>query len=218
MHCIDHRAKKHSQIVLLKKLYQNLFLSNWYILPFFIFLIAIHSYEANKPGHQSPHGHLQNLLDQKRCLCQRKNLLSKQMLLLHIRKDLTVEYITSKVHSLMSPSLLLNWIVHTGRILPAFPLLVFLVKRKQILPVLALQVEHFEQWNIIAWEYHSKTRSYPTDQKEQNYEYRRPIDVGLLVGLLSQQVLNGQIGSPKSFEFKEFFSQGKHRLRTLIFF
>jgi hypothetical protein len=36
--------------------------------------------------------------------------------------------------------------------------------------------------------------------------------------LLTQQVLNGQIGSPKSFEFQEFFSQGKQRLRTLIFF
>jgi hypothetical protein len=34
---------------------------------------------------------------------------------------------------------------------------------------------------------------------------------------LTQQVLNGQIGSPKSFEFQEFFSQGKQRLRTLIF-
>jgi hypothetical protein len=35
---------------------------------------------------------------------------------------------------------------------------------------------------------------------------------------LTQQVLNGQIGSPKSLEFQEFFSQGKQRLRTLIFF
>ncbi len=34
---------------------------------------------------------------------------------------------------------------------------------------------------------------------------------------LTQQVLNGQIGSPKSFEFQEFFSQEKHRLRTLLF-
>jgi hypothetical protein len=34
---------------------------------------------------------------------------------------------------------------------------------------------------------------------------------------LTQQVLNGQIGSPKSFKFEEFFSQEKHRLRTLIF-
>ncbi len=33
---------------------------------------------------------------------------------------------------------------------------------------------------------------------------------------LSQQVLNGQIGSLKSSEFQEFFSQGKHRLRMLI--
>ncbi len=36
--------------------------------------------------------------------------------------------------------------------------------------------------------------------------------------VLTQQVLNGQIGSPKSFKFQELFSQWKHRLRTLIFF
>jgi hypothetical protein len=34
---------------------------------------------------------------------------------------------------------------------------------------------------------------------------------------LTQQVLNGQIGSQKSFKFQEFFSQGQHWLRTLIF-
>ena len=40
----------------------------------------------------------------------------------------------------------------------------------------------------------------------------------MMISVLSQQVLNGQIGSPKSFEFQEFFSQGRQRLRTQIFF
>jgi hypothetical protein len=40
----------------------------------------------------------------------------------------------------------------------------------------------------------------------------------VFVNLLTQQVLNGQIGWPKSFEFQELFSQGKQRLRKLIFF
>ncbi len=34
---------------------------------------------------------------------------------------------------------------------------------------------------------------------------------------LTQQVLNGQIGSLKSSEIQVFFSQGKHRFRMLIF-
>jgi hypothetical protein len=38
------------------------------------------------------------------------------------------------------------------------------------------------------------------------------------VCLLTQQVLNGQIGSPKSFEFQELFSQGKQRLFERSFF
>jgi hypothetical protein len=47
MHCVDQSGEKHSQIVLLKKLYK-IYFSLIVTFTFFIFLSAFHSYDANK--------------------------------------------------------------------------------------------------------------------------------------------------------------------------
>jgi hypothetical protein len=86
---------------------------------FFIFLIAIHSYEANTKGLVTKalsDTLVEPVTSNEVSWSTHKSFIQMKWSL--YTSDLTVEYITSEVHSFISSSRrLFNWISHTGRML-----------------------------------------------------------------------------------------------------